>query len=96
MLSPLGGALRRSARAFTNRLERIRERIAEPDAALAVRALQSDAAALKSDATSPKAAKLRDAGPRVPPDTVANLDPVIKKIEQLAREAANRDQGDAP
>lgn len=95
--SELGGILDDlAARAFTSRLERIRERMAQPDAAAAVRTLLSDAAALKSDANSPKAAALRDAGPRVPSGTVANLDPVIKKLEQLARESGRRDQGDAP
>jgi hypothetical protein len=74
--SELGGILEDLAgRAFTSRLERIRERMA---------------------ATAPKVAGHRDTGPRVPPGTVANLDPVITKLEQLAREAGKRDQGDAP
>ena len=95
--SELGGILEDLAgRAFTSRLERIRERMATADAAAAVRTLQSDAAALKAAATAPKVAGRRDTGPRVPPGTVANLDPVITKLEQLAREAGKRDQGDAP
>lgn len=95
--SELGGILDDLAStAFMSRLERIRERMAQADAAAALRTLKADAAALRSAATAPKAAGLRDAGPRVQPGTVANLDPVITKLEQLARESGKRDQGDAP
>lgn len=95
--SELGGILDDlAARAFTSRLERIRERMAHVDATEAARTLRADAAALRSTATAPKATGLRDAGPRVPPGTVANLDPVMTKLEQLARDAGRRDQGDAP
>jgi len=85
-----------AARAFTSRLDSLMQRIADVDAGDAIRTLQADVTTLKSDATAPKAAGLPLAGPRVPPSTVAGLEPVIKKLEQLAREAGRRDQGDSP